>query len=167
LPVIALGEHNDIARRNIALGAAIPTGMDEIRLAKEAPRPVIFVTAEGDEMDGGRHRFILSACHSLKALACVLHRSLPGAGDVLQLVHIRLSQVPPGTFQSQRSGADRPHAQRGPPAVQTMAQPPFGKATCSQAINPRLSILSGARRCSLHCAGRAGRAQGCIGSSTG
>ena len=55
----------------------------------------------------------------------ISHRSLPGAGDVVQPVQIGASQVPllrVGTFQSHSSVAGRPQGQRRP-RVHTIATP--------------------------------------------
>lgn len=94
----------------------------------------------GDRVDeGGKqrvHHAARSRWRSAHSTACAVHRSLFGAGDVVQRLQIGLSQVPllrVGTFQSHSSVARRPHAQRrlGP---HTIARPPVGKVTLEQTI---------------------------------
>ena len=74
---------------------------------------------------------------SSNAAACLRPRSLPSAGDVAHVALIGALHVPrfPSAFQSQSSGANRPHAQRGRRLVpQTIARSPPGKVTVLQAI---------------------------------
>ncbi|WP_133032172.1 hypothetical protein [Sphingomonas sp. PP-CE-1G-424] len=89
-----------------------------------------------------------AACHSAKAAACVGHRSLSAAGDSVHRVQIGASQVPlrlVDVFQSQASVAGRPQAHRCRRRVpQTIAEPPPGRVTRSQAMASPEADLPGA-----------------------
>ena len=137
-------------------GYALSVAPDPKRVATAADEASGSNVAAGEGRsvgeDGALHA---RAFHASNALACVRHRSLSGAGDVVQLVQMGASQVPLlffGVFQSQISVAGRPHAHRCRRRVpQTIADPPPGRVTCVQGMLAQAPIWQArAPGCCVH-----------------